>query len=112
MCSSACERMGSAQISFSTVVAALAQSKLAAPAPKAGTARQAASKRTLRTRRGSRVRGASATDSMWMVEAEVPVAHPERAGTPPTLIDDGAGRTSPPRKRPLRPRQCDGALMN
>ena len=41
-------------------------------------------------------------------EAEVPVAHPERAGTPHTLIDERPGRTSPPRKHPLRLHSCDG----
>src|SRR5216684_347158 len=99
MCSSACERAGSAQIAFSTVVAALAQSKLAAWAPHAGTARQAARRMAVRTARGWRVRGSAATDSMGMAGADVPATHPRQAGTPHTLhtlIDDRAGRTSTP----------------
>src|SRR5580693_9667410 len=68
MCSSACERAGSAQIAVSTVVAALAQSKLAAWAPHAGTARQAARRRAARMARSWRVRGGAATDSTGMAE--------------------------------------------
>jgi hypothetical protein len=64
MCSSVRERRGSAQISFSTVVATLAQSKLAAAAPHAGAATQAARKRMRRMARGSRFGGAAAIDSM------------------------------------------------
>src|SRR5580693_5766654 len=96
MCSSACERAGSAQIAVSTVVAALAQSKLAAWAPHAGTARQAPRRRAARMARGWRVRGGAATDSTGMAERMCRLPTPGRqAGTPHTLVDDRAGRTLP-----------------
>src|SRR5260370_11299903 len=68
MRSSACESGGSAQTAFSTLVAALAQSKLAASAPHTGTARQAARRMTVRTARGWRVRRGAANDSIGMAE--------------------------------------------
>ena len=44
--------------------------------------------------------------------AEVPVAHPERAGTPHTLIDDGAGRTSPQESVRCGRASATGAVMS
>src|SRR6266446_8172369 len=94
MRSSAWERPGSAQIAFSTAVAALAQSKLAASTPHAAATRHARKTRQRMTR-GSRVRDGYATDRNVKGLGEMPAVHPERAGTPHTLSTTEAKRALP-----------------
>src|SRR5580704_15420480 len=107
MCSSACERAGSAQIAFSTVVAALAQSKLAAWALHAGTARQAARRRAARMREaGAFAAALQPTVRGWQSGC---------AGCPPQASRHSTyacrrsrGADTSPRPCPLRLGSCDG----